>query len=77
MHYVWGNSSKTKTHYQPIKGALPTKGSTYKLSVSFLILFMLLVMVSDSDGLIESPDKPMTTLQAYKNKNITQNIKLQ
>jgi hypothetical protein len=33
---------------------------------------------SDSDGLIESSaDKPLTTLQAYKNKNITRNIKLQ
>jgi hypothetical protein len=35
----------------------------------------LIVMDSDSDGLIELPDKPLTTLQAYK--NITQNIKLQ
>jgi hypothetical protein len=32
---------------------------------------------SDSDGLIELPDKPLTTLQAYKNKNISINIKLQ
>jgi hypothetical protein len=33
---------------------------------------------SDSDGLTELSDKPLTTLQAYKNeKNITQNIKLQ
>jgi hypothetical protein len=24
---------------------------------------------SDSDGLIESPDKPLTALQAYRNEN--------
>jgi hypothetical protein len=29
-------------------------------------LFMQRIKVSDSDGLIESPDKPLTTLQAYK-----------
>jgi hypothetical protein len=32
---------------------------------------------SDSDSLIESPDKPLTTLQAHKNKNTTHKIKLQ
>jgi hypothetical protein len=45
--------------------------------VVVVYVYSLQTIVIDSDGLIELSDKPLTTLQAYKNKNITLNIKLQ
>ena len=38
IHYVRGNSSRAKTHNQPIKGARPTKGQ----HISFLLVFSFL-----------------------------------
>ena len=37
IHYVRGNSSRAKTHHQPIKGVWPTKGQ----HISFLLVFFI------------------------------------
>jgi hypothetical protein len=37
IHYVRGNSSRAKTHHQPIKRAQPTKGQ----HISFLLIYFL------------------------------------
>ena len=39
IHYVRGNSSRAKTHHQPIKGVWPTKGQ----HISFLLVFFYFV----------------------------------
>ena len=41
IHYVRGNSSRAKTHHQPIKGVWPTKGQHIRFLLVFFSFFFL------------------------------------
>jgi hypothetical protein len=45
IHYIWRNSSRVRTHHQPIKGVRPTKGQHIGLSFLFVFIYLIFYFV--------------------------------